>query len=394
MADWRDQYREGSFRGVPFLIESHELTGGRRKEDREFAKREVGNSEDLGKKLKTFRLTMFVLGDDYFAKRDALEEAFDAEGPGVLIHPYKGRIEVQAGTYTLSETIGEQRIARFSVEFSLAGEIKFPDQVEDEISKAENAAANVAEESKNLFEQTLDTVNQAAFVIQQAADDVAVVVDTIEDSIKAVTEPVANLTFAIRNLKADINDLIQLPGELANRLESVFSDLFDEFEDDPQTAARVLGTFVGVVDTNFTPVIGDTPSKLTTQGNQDAIRNLSVDLSYSTQTRAAVAVEFASTNEALQERDVLISGIEGQLGQDSDELYQSLKDMQTALARAIPRVGTTALLEITPVKTIPALVIAHEEFEDLEKEIEIIDQNNIEHPGFVPGGDPIKVSAG
>lgn len=395
MADWKENFREGSFRGVGFKTQSHQETGGRRKQDREFAKKETGNSEDLGKKLKSFTLEIFVLGDDYFQQRDDLIEALEADGFGTLIHPYRGTRKVQAGIYTLTETVTEGRLARFSVEFTEAGELKFPDQVEDDLLNATNSADSVVEDSRNLFEKALDTVNQVAFVVQAAADDVAALVDNIESAITAVTEPVAELTFAIRNLKADINDLIQLPGELADRITSVFDDLLAVFDDSPETSEKILGTFSGTLDDQFTPPVGDTPSRETQRGNQVAINNFGNQIGLANQTKAAVEVEFVSTKSALESRNAIVEGLDLQLDlADDDDLFQSIKDLQTSLTKAVPAIGTSELISFTPKATIPAIVIAYNLFEDLDKETEIIDQNQVQHPGFVPGGDPIEVSAG
>ena len=424
MADWRDKFREGSFRGVEFKTERHELQGGRRKQDREYAKRDLGNSEDLGRKLKSFKLELLVIGDDYFAQRDALEDALNAEGPGILVHPYKGTLKVQAGLYTMSETVNEGRMARFTVEFSEAGPAsQIPSLVIDDLASAVENADSMIDDSKSFFEQVLNTVNQAAFVLNAASAAVEFVADTIEDAITSVTEPIANLTFAISNLKADVDDLIKLPGELADRLASIFDDLLSEFENDPDTARRVMGAFRATIDSDITtspggdlaPVIGTTPSRQTQQQNQDAIRNIGIELALATQAQAAVDVDFVSTDAALQSRNDIVGGLDDQIfviadqtltaidpttgevlqiSVNNDALFQSIKDLQTSLTRALPRVGTSELITFTPPKTLPAIVIAHSLFEDLEKEDEIIDQNQIEHPGFVPGGDEIEVSAG
>lgn len=416
MADWKDKFTdEGTFRGVPFQIESHQLKGGRRKQDREFAKREIGNSEDLGKKLKNFTLELFVFGDDYFDKRDALLEALDTEGPAALVHPYLGTKQVQAGNYTLSETVKEGRLARFSVEFSESGKVKFPDQVEDDLAGSIVNAASVAEDSRNFFEKAFDIANQAAATVQAAADGVAAIADFMEETVKKITGPIAAMTSAIRNLKADISDLIKLPGELADRIKEMFDVLLDEFSDDPETTARILGQFTtigagidaGVADgtSNFFPPIPprETPSRDRQRENETALINLAKEFALSDNAIATVQIDFISTKAALEAQTKLIEELDVQLqGNENiegfevvdDELFQSIKELQTSITRALPRTGTTELIEIIPIQTIPALVIAHDQFEDLDKENEIIDQNAIEHPGFVPGGDPIQVSAG
>ncbi len=391
MADWLDNFRSGSFRGVPFKTVSSQIRGGRRKQDREFAKRDEGNSEDLGKKLKGFTLELLVLGDDYFEQANALEEALDTQGAGELIHPYKGTIQVQSGEYTRSDNVTEGRMARFSVQFTLAGTIKFPDDVADELNKSIENADAVKEQSKSFFEKLFSVANQPAFVLESATEKLNAVLDFADNAVKQVTEPVTNFTFAIRNFKAAIGDLIKAPGELAQRLQDTFDLLLAEFEDEPETSERIFGNFS---ELEFEPVIGDTPSRDKEQENQDAILNLTKELALSNQSQAAVEVEFPSTNAAVQTRNAIVEGLDLQLDSADDDLYQSIKDLQTSLTEAVPNTGTSELITIRLNKTTPAIVIAYDNFEDLDKETEIIDQNAIEHPGFVPGGEAILVSAG
>ena len=395
MADWRDKYRSGTFRGVPFRTRSATTEGGRRKKKREFAKREIGNSEDLGKKLKTFVLDLYVIGDDYFAQRDALEEALDAEGPGELVHPYRGTLQVQAGTFSLTETTNEGRMARFTCEFDEAGQAKFPDQVQDDLSTATANADIVKEESKTFFESVFSVAGQAAFVVGAAEDTLTAVLDFADEAVKKVTEPVSEFAFAISNLKATVGDLVRAPGELADKLTNAFDLLLDQFADDPETSERIFGGFSTLQDDDaFIPVIGETPSRTKQQQNQDALLDFTNQIALSNQAQSAVEVDFVSTSGALASRDAIVSGFDEQLDSAGDELFQAIKDLQVSLISAVPRTGTSELITITPVKTIPALVIAYNNFEDLEKENEIVEQNAVEHPGFVPGGDPIQVSAG
>jgi prophage DNA circulation protein len=394
MASWKDRFNdEGSFRGVPFKIESHSLKGGRRKQDREFAQREIGNSEDLGKRLRNFTLEMFVIGDDYFAARDALLEAIESEGAGVLVHPYLGTKTVQPGGYSLTETITEGRIARFNVEFSEAGQIRFPDQAEDDLTATTQNADILIENSKNVFQEAFSVANQPAFVVQAAADNIGAAVDFMDEAVKKVTEPIANLTFAISNIKANVNDLIKRPGELADIISEMYQTLLDELENDPETSSRVLGQF-NDIDDEFPVVVGETPSRVKQKGNQNATINFAKELALAGNAKAVVEIDFVSTQAALTKQREIVDGLDLQLEQaDDDELFQSIKDVQTSITKALPRTGTTELIEITPVNTIPAIVIAYNEFENLDKENEIIQQNNIDHPGFVPGGEAIKVSA-
>lgn len=395
MADWKDKFLQGSFRGVPFQTDTSTVSGGRRKQDREFARRDEGNSEDLGKRLKKFQLELLVIGDDYFQQRDALEEALETQGPGILVHPYRGRINVQAGDYTLNETVREGRVARFSVQFTLAGELKAPNVVDDQLEKSRENANLLKEKSKSFFEQVFSVANQPAFVVESATDKVNAVLDFADNAVKSVTEPVTNFAFAISNLKASVNDLIKAPGVLAQRLQDAFDLLLAEFSDDPDTAQRIFGNFRNLKDDDaFLPVVGDTPSRIVEGNNQDGVLDLTNQLTLSNQSEAAVDIDFDSTTAAILVQQEIVLGLDQQLlNADDDDLFQAIKDLQTSLTKAVPDVGTSELLTIEVKKTIPALVIAYDNFQDLEKETEIIEQNAVEHPGFVPGGETIQVSA-
>lgn len=394
MADWKDDFREGSFRGVPFKVESSQVKGGRRKQDREFAKRDTGNSEDLGKKLKSFNLDLLVIGDDYFQQRDALEVALDTEGPGELVHPYRGVINVQAGEFTLTESKDQGRVARFNVEFTLAGELKFPNEAQDALNESRDNADAVKENSKSAFETAFSVAQQPAFVLESATAKVNAVLDFADDAVKKVTEPVTNFAFAISDLKASLSDLIKKPGELADRLEAAFQILLDEFVDEPETSERIFGNFVTLEDDDaFDPVAGDTPSRVQEQKNQDAVFNLTKELTLADQSQAAIDVDFASNDDALLSRNAIVDGLDAQLILSTDDdLFQSIKDLQSTLVQALPQEGTSDLVTIILNQTLPVLVIAHDNFEDLDKEDEIIEQNSIEHPGFAPGGEVLQVS--
>jgi prophage DNA circulation protein len=105
-APWLADYQQASFRGVPFLIRSHERAGGRRVAAHEYPFRDVGSAEDMGRRQITYRLRAYVVGSpsiSYFPARDALQAAFDAPGTGTLVHPFLGSVTVLCATATLSE---------------------------------------------------------------------------------------------------------------------------------------------------------------------------------------------------------------------------------------------------------------------------------------------------
>jgi len=386
---WLQKFRPGSFRGVPFKIDSHEYKGGRRKVDHEFPRREQNRSEDLGKKTGTYSLNLFVIADDYFPARDALQDALDKEGSGLLVHPYLGSKQVQSGPYTLSESVSEGRIARFTVEFSDAGEALFPESVEDNVQSGKDNADDTIDKSKGFFESALDVANQPAFLVNSAADAMSDAMDFVETSVAKVTEPVTNITFAIRNIKAQMNRLIRLPGELADRVGDIMGLLYSEFDADE--SEKISGNMNNL---SYPVITGNTNTRDLQRANETAIENLVKEQAVANQSKAALDIEYPSIEIATEIRDNVAGLIGGRLELiEDDDLFQSAKDMQSSIINALPPVDTGELIKVTPKQTTPALILAHDLFQDLDKEQEIIDENNIEHPGFVEGGTEIEVSS-
>ena len=314
---WKARFRQGSFRGVAFQTRTHSKTGGRRIQEHEFPQLEQNRTEDLGRKLARFTLDMYIVADDYFPARDNLEAALNKEGPGELIHPYLGRITVQAVQYTLTESVEEGRIARFSVTFSEAGSAKFPEQFIDSVTSVTSTADEMTGSAKSAFEDVFTVANFPAFVVQSAADGIAKITDFMDLAVKKVTEPVANLTFALRNLQANAEDLVQRPGELADILGGIFDSLLEEFENVPETSSSVLTQFDQLQD-EFEVVVGETPSRTQESLNQSSLIALTQDLAFLSHAKSASQTGFGSTQEAIAERDTIIDNLDGRATEVAD----------------------------------------------------------------------------
>ena len=118
---WRDQYQQGSFRGASFRTEYHERSGGRRVVSHEFPGRDDPVTEDLGRSQRTFSIDCWVAGADYRADRDALIDALEAFGPGLLVHPFHGSMNVNVLAYRQTEDTEEGGMCRFSIELVESG---------------------------------------------------------------------------------------------------------------------------------------------------------------------------------------------------------------------------------------------------------------------------------
>jgi prophage DNA circulation protein len=130
--NWRWGLMPGSWRGIPFLCRDTGNPAGRRLAKFEFPDSDDVAVQDLGRGIKIYKLEVYVAGDDYMAQRDALEAALDQDGPGTLVHPYKGPMQVYAEhPCELKELSEKGRAAYFSCNFVEAGGAMIPTPAPD-----------------------------------------------------------------------------------------------------------------------------------------------------------------------------------------------------------------------------------------------------------------------
>lgn len=107
-----------SFRGVPFQTPDVRQEIGRRVVRLWFPGRDDTRHQDLGLAEGPINVTGFVVGDDYVQRARELRDAFAEPGPGTLVHPWLGEIEVVlARPAIISFSEREIRLARFEATF-------------------------------------------------------------------------------------------------------------------------------------------------------------------------------------------------------------------------------------------------------------------------------------
>jgi prophage DNA circulation protein len=130
-----------SFRGIPFQAVGATIRSGQRAAVHEYPYRDTPLTEPLGKSARQYVVEGFLVGDDVAAQYQNLLTALEADGPGTLVHPVFGQLQVVA--LPISET--EQNLAGRYVSFRLifveAGSVLYPTTGQDSQADTINAAA-------------------------------------------------------------------------------------------------------------------------------------------------------------------------------------------------------------------------------------------------------------
>lgn len=390
-----DDLRPASFRGVPFKVESHQYTGGRRVTFHEFPDRDDPYPEDVGKVGKTFKVVGYLIGDDVADQKRKMIEATEAKGLGELVHPYFGTMQVQCGAFSVDESNREGRITSITFQFYEAGSNKYPNNTEDKQAVLEEKADAGLAATKDSFDNSFSVAKLPGFAVDTAKSGVDQAADAFASATKGFatkSEEISALAFNIRNLKAEAAELIKAPSALSSRLQDSFTLLNNALGGDKSSfkAVSALSSFSSV--SPATPY--ETPTRKVEEKNKYVFDNFMKQTATLNAVKIAAVTSFTSTEEVNEVREQLTAQLEEQIiATDDDTVYLALSEVKAQLVRVLPDVDIQLpnIQTITPTATTSALVLSYDLFENAESEADIIERNKITHPGFVLGGKELEV---
>lgn len=107
-----------SYRGISFHVPDTSTQVGRRVAEHLFPGIDQAAYDDFGLATQTVQIEGLIVSDSYIAQAQALKAAFETPGPGTLIHPWLGPMQViMEETAEISFAAHELRVVRFSATF-------------------------------------------------------------------------------------------------------------------------------------------------------------------------------------------------------------------------------------------------------------------------------------
>ncbi len=383
---WKEKVKgQATFRDVPFWLESSERSGGRRTVKHEYPKKDEPFSEDMGRKGREFPVEGHVVGgDDYMTARDALIEALEKAGTGVLVHPYFGTLRVIVADFRVRESSDRGGIATFSITF-----VETPDKPAQP-SAIPNAASAVAISAAAAklsagaeFLAKFTTVAGAFLTSASSALSSATrTMNTVAGKIAMPAQALAQLQFRIAKFEDSAAALLAAPEDLLSSL----STLVDSFE----SGLAVLAIY------DFDPGLrppGTTSHRITEQDNFDALHQLIQRLALVRAVELSVTETFDSYDTSIARRVILTDLIDSQAELAADDTFPALLQLRADLTKAVPGVDgdLPRLISYTPPVTVSSLVLAYRLYGALDLEADLIARNRVSHPGFIAGGRTLEV---
>ncbi|MEB7559184.1 DNA circularization N-terminal domain-containing protein [Kluyvera cryocrescens] len=424
---WKDRLQDASFRGVPFKVEDEGSPVGRRVETHEYPNRDKPYTEDLGKVTSRPTITAYVVGDDCFDQRDRLIEALNKPGPGTLIHPVYGEMNVCVdGEIHVSTTKTEGRVVRFDLRFVEAGELSYP--------TAGAATAQILTSSCSALDDCISDGFGAFgmdgmpdFIQGGVVERAGGMLGYVSDAMKMVDSSVSD---AARLLQGDISVLLPPPSsgkgfiDALQKMWRTGNRLYGNTGDIIRMVKTLSGISMGkdLAPRGVWKTESQSTRWQTEQGNTvaGAIRTTALsEAAYAVSTLPAPvasspggvsgqtpavmanvshpALSNASQNtpkpdtpsweELTAVRDTLNVAIDREMSRTNDDrvfiaLRRLKADLNTDLIRRLRQSDKT--VTVIPSGTGPALVMAAYAYDDANRADEIVQRNRIAHPGFLP----------
>ena len=221
------------WRGITFRFGEYALRGGRRVAVHEFPTRDEPFTEDLGRRIRQYRLRGHVIGPLWEVSRDALISACEDQATvGTLVHPYLGPLRVRCLDFEVSEDKDNGQIANFEFTFVEAGEQPGPSSL----------------------------IDTALSVLRQVESVIAEVQSAFTIGIALIGAPAALLSSFVGALTGLVGSLSALPLASEYSLASLLPGIVGTPTDSAATAGAIVGVtgaYAQAITDGTVPVQGD-----------------------------------------------------------------------------------------------------------------------------------------
>ncbi len=410
---WRDELLPASFRGISFLIPQASVPVGMKGQLHEFPQRDEPYFEQLGKQSQVHRLTVWIIGDDCFERRDKFLEAIQTPGTGELVHPWLGRMQVKAGEAELTHDYQQGGMVSMLATFYPDTPLKFP------VARV-NTQQQVVKASESMWDSALARYKAAMAKVDQARLGLARLRNNLSAVYTVIQRQFAPFVSVFTSLTGLAQSIMNAPGSLSALFSSYFSDFSvqDYLGNDSSyrnTVATASQQAEAVSSINTASTFGGVDSAAASQATADLVQDallvqialivsempvasqpVSTDTTPSADQQAVQPFERPEVpvaDDVLELRDGLNEAmLEASMKADSAH-YLVLNALRQAIVKHLTAVAASGvrLVEITPPETLSALVLAYRRFGDATRESEVVERNRIHHPGFVPAL-PIKIA--
>jgi len=410
MEAWQ-KYRKASFRGVEFWPLDGDGEHGRRTVTHEYPQRDVGLSEDLGKKAAPINLQGHTVGDDFLEQAKRLIEACNKPGPGALVHPLFGTLQVVCTGCRPNWTLASKGKVVFSLSFIEEGENRYPADNADYTELAAKKAEASLGDFQDMFGELID-LKGPGWISESLAKDLTGALAMI-NQVVSVAAPGGGASAAL-DLVAQAKALASggTAGQSAGSIAGLGLGALNSLATEADPAAALwaslevskFGSLPGSSGAStyggaLAAVPQTTAARDTQAANRQAFTDLVRRLAVTHGIQAALDMDLDNYQQAQK--------VSGQVNDRLDELmleagdngddegYLALRTLQVEVIKAFEQKGASLQPLVrapVPPAVTPSFAMAMELYGDPSRAEEIVRRNpGVMHPGFLPSGDEVEV---
>ncbi|UJQ36123.1 DNA circularization N-terminal domain-containing protein [Aeromonas caviae] len=424
---WTDRLQAASFRGVAFKVDGDDLQIGRRTVVHEYPGRDTPSVEDMGRETREYAITAYLIGPDFIAERDRLIAALEQVGPGELVSPWYGRMNVVVmGKQRISHSKKDGRMCVVSFTFVESGEDEWPTATPLGSSLLAGRSTSLLDRAQSAFASAFGLDGLPEWMSMATVEHASALLGDVADMLGSAD---GKMSAAMRLLQGDLGVLMP-PPSTAWIFSRRLADVLDAGNGASSTARSLLSLSnrtATASQTQSARPVGVWPSAAQDKQQADRLTNSVSELvrvnliassaqavalmpppSQPTTTPArapaldsvvvtppAEAIDTPTHDELEEARQTIIAAIDKESERTTDDgVYQALRDLRRELVSTLrqQQQHSSKLVTRTPSDTVPALVLAAEWYDDAGRADELIAKNNLSHPGFVPP-DPLRTLA-
>ncbi len=418
------RYLDASIGGAKIRVKASDDELGARAVIHEFPGKRKAYAEPNGQWDPRFEFDAYVMQrvidtpfDNFETRLDALEKVLLEDGPYKLVHPHRGtKMVALTGPVRVHRETGELGIVRFRLSLIEVEEDLFPEAPRDTRIDVKIYAADVRSRSlpRKFDVSGPDFLTEVAELILSGPRGLTSALSRVNNKIQSGFNAVDSLSRSITEFSNELTELLNTPSELGTTIQGLLNSLMSAIAalpfadrsrnagDQTRPASRMAlalsaTTDLGLFGEGFEEVEGTGATRTTERDNQNDLMDVIEVAALSAGIEAMAELDFDSAEQGTEALEAVNAAIDHVLERDSlaDEAAITLRALRAAfLAHVQATIPDRAGLgTYTPAVNQPAFLIAFELYGDREREQEIIDRNRIEHPGFVPGGVELVVSA-
>jgi len=394
---WRDNLRDASFNGIPFKENGDEFSGGWNIDENNIpiqesvsdgatsaAEEEINSqlrpearardseTRPTAKKAKRFAVSMFFLGDNYIAERDAMLAAFDAGGLGVLVTQTRGSIRCFVEEYTSTMSKDEGGYETIDAVF-----ISAPN---------EQQVTTSIDTQQSLNNGILDALGsigggfgyEVAGVADYVFDEASEIAETLSGSVfdliglGGTNNTVNDFILRIREFQRDIDTIVRTPERYYEEISGLVLGLTGIFEE-PSAGYEAQEKLYSNFGDDLKPVNQTTPNRVIQANNQDSVVFTVKALAACQMAGNGSQIDFISVDQADLIKETTsdaLDDIAEEVG-DSDqsqEIYEAIVDVKDKFLTDVEQSSESlpSNREITTNQNEPSLVIAYDLYANLE----------------------------